>query len=152
MIRPFELRNLTWREVEQHVTEDMRRVHAAWLEHGPCTTRVLAARSGISLLTLRPRTTDLYQIGLVECVARHGTEGIYEYRSHAHAEQAEAWREERVSNRQKTRATLGKLPAFRTREELVRWAASVMGQEAKARRLRRHEAMNDCEQMELLSA
>lgn len=95
-MKPTDLRNATWREALGHVTEDMLRVHAAWLAHGPGTTRQVAERSGISLLTLRPRTTDLYKLGLVELVdAKLGTrssEGIYRFIRPSEAEASQSWR------------------------------------------------------------
>lgn len=84
-MKPADLRNATWAEVQTHLGEDLLRVHAAYLEHGPGTTRQLSEKSGISLLTLRPRTTDLYQLGLVECTGRTGSEGIYSHVPHATA-------------------------------------------------------------------
>lgn len=92
-MKPSDLRNATWAEVQQHLGEDMLRVHAAWLAHGPGTTREIAEKSGISLLTFRPRTTDLYQLGYVACIGSSsaGNEGIYRGRTDAEAEQA--WNE-----------------------------------------------------------
>lgn len=135
-MKPADLRNANWTEVQQHVTEDMRRVHAAWRDHGPGTTRQIAAKSGISLLTLRPRTTDLYQLGMVECTSRTGNEGIYEYRTEAQAQSAEAWREDRQSHTQGKRATVGTPPVFTSRAAMVAWAASIMGREARIKRRR----------------
>lgn len=91
-MRPIDLRNATWSEVLGHITEDMARVHAAWQQHGPGTTRQVAERSGLSLLTLRPRTTDLYKLGLVELTDQAGNEGVYEYRHSAEALAAAVWR------------------------------------------------------------
>ena len=88
-MKPTDLRNATWAEVQRHLTEDMLRVHEAWEMYGPGTTRAIAERSGISLLTFRPRTSDLYQLGLVECIGRTGCEGIYAAR--AIVEAKEAW-------------------------------------------------------------
>ena len=92
-MKPTDLRNLCWRDVLTHVTEDMVRVHLAWQAHGPGTTREVAQRSGISLLTFRPRTTDLHALGLVELVGDKGAEGgIYAHVERAHAEASGAWR------------------------------------------------------------
>lgn len=44
---------------------------------GPCTTRQLAESSGMSLLTVRPRVTELLELGLVELSGRLGREGVY---------------------------------------------------------------------------
>lgn len=93
-MKPADLRNATWREVLQHLTEDLVRVHLAWQAHGPGTTRQIAQRSGISLLTLRPRTTDLCKLGLVALADRSGNEGIYTARSRAEAEASGHWQKE----------------------------------------------------------
>lgn len=93
-MKPADLRNATWREVSQHVTEDMIRVHNAWLTHGPCTTRELAERAETSLLTIRPRTTDLCKLGLVRLSDHNGNEGIYSFVSTEAAEASQTWRRE----------------------------------------------------------
>ncbi len=77
-MKPADLRNATWREVQEHLNDDLVRVHLAYVQFGPGTTRAVSERSGISLLTLRPRTTDLFQLGLVKLVAKAtGNEGVY---------------------------------------------------------------------------
>jgi hypothetical protein len=86
-MKPADLRNATWREVQTHLSDDLHRVHAAWLEHGPGTTRQVSDRSGISLLTFRPRTTDLCDFGLVRLISRSGTEGVYAHVTAAEAEE-----------------------------------------------------------------
>jgi hypothetical protein len=45
--------------------------------HGPGTTREMARKSGLELLTFRPRTTELLELGLVELVDGVDGEGIY---------------------------------------------------------------------------
>jgi len=49
--------------------------------HGPHTTRELSRLSGIDLLTLRPRMTELCLMGFAECIGTegvgHNAEGIY---------------------------------------------------------------------------
>ncbi len=91
---PADLRDKQWHEVLTHVTDDMVKVHGAFLRHGgPGTTREVAQASGISLLTFRPRTTDLYKLGLVELVGTRGNEGLYAYRSSDQAHASGAWRE-----------------------------------------------------------
>jgi hypothetical protein len=90
-MKPTDLRNATWRDVLTHLTEDMVRVHLAWQAHGPGTTREVAQKSGISLLTLRPRTTDLYKLGLVVLVDTEANNGIYAARTREEAEISCAW-------------------------------------------------------------
>jgi len=132
---PIDIRNATWDEVLTHVSEDMLRVHRAWKDYGPGTTRQVAERAGISLLTLRPRTTELYQLGLVECTGEEKANGIYEYRSEVQAEASKAWREERKSHRQRhgRSAPVGE-PKFASMEQKVKWAASIMSQYGKQKR------------------
>jgi predicted transcriptional regulator len=78
-MKPIDFRNETWRDVELRVEGLRRDVYYALAKAGACTTRQLAEKSGIDLLTVRPRVTELYQIGLVELVNEEsgGGEGIY---------------------------------------------------------------------------
>lgn len=46
-------------------------------QHGPCTTRQLSERSAMSIFTVRPRVTELLELGMVELVGREGREGVY---------------------------------------------------------------------------
>lgn len=134
-MKPADLRNATWREVQSHITADMLRVHAAWQQFGPGTTRQVAARSGISLLTLRPRTTDLYQLGLVELTTSEGHEGIYAFCSLESAETSAKWRSLKPETKP---AALG-IPGEPTTTQLS-WAAGMMAQ-ARANKRRRAEEM-----------
>ena len=64
-MKPVDYRNATWAEIQRNLSGMKRRVYEAWLRHGPGTTADVAVKSGISILTFRPRTTDLFQMGLV---------------------------------------------------------------------------------------
>lgn len=79
-MKPIDFRNLTFEDLQGALSGMRRRVYEAWITHGPGTTAEVALRAQISLLTFRPRTTDLYQIGLVELVAdqKPGHEGRYQ--------------------------------------------------------------------------
>ncbi len=74
---PIDFRNATYEHLRTHLTGLREKVWVAWIAHGPATTREAAKLSGIDLLTFRPRTTELYQLGGV-CLAedtetrRHG--------------------------------------------------------------------------------
>lgn len=80
-------------------------VYCAFLNHGPMTTRQAAQASGIDLLTVRPRTTELLQAGFVFEVLADGhqgtTEGVYVARTR---EEFNAWvvaqRHDEVSGQQ----------------------------------------------------
>lgn len=57
--------------------------------HGPSTTRRVAESTFISILTVRPRMTELAQLGLVEAVDRNEDGAIYQAVPEWKA--AEAW-------------------------------------------------------------
>lgn len=81
-MKPADLRNATFDKVCDDLQGRLLEVYRAWCEHGPATTRDLATWSGISILNVRPRTTDLFTLGLVELVGdRRGQEGIYRARA-----------------------------------------------------------------------
>lgn len=80
-MKPIDFRNETFDQIRARVTEDRELVHRAWLAHGPGTTREVSAKAGIDLLTLRPRSTELYQIGLLELADKDGHQGVYRART-----------------------------------------------------------------------
>lgn len=80
-MKPTDIRNLNWSQLHERVSGLRAAVLEALRMAGPCTTRQLAAKSGIDLLTVRPRITELEQLGFVECIGG-GTEGVYRARSH----------------------------------------------------------------------
>lgn len=109
-MKPIDFRNETFDMLHQRLTSLRRQAYHHWIEHGPGTTREVAQRCGMDLLTFRPRTTELFQIGLVvvdeSASARpqgDGTpaEGIYKART---LEEWQAWyqkeREAAVSGQQ----------------------------------------------------
>jgi hypothetical protein len=75
-MKPIDYRNATWEHVQAHLSGLRQQVYTAFVHYGPGTTRELATRSGISILTLRPRTTELLQLGFVEMLG--GTEDCRE--------------------------------------------------------------------------
>lgn len=85
-MEPIDYRNATFAEVKKRIRGARAAVLAAWQKHGPCTTEELAERSGLSILTLRPRTTELYQLGFVELASSQAGAGIYRARSAGAAE------------------------------------------------------------------
>lgn len=77
-MKPTNIRDATFSSLRQNLGDARKAVYEAWVVHGPATTRELARKSGIDILTLRPRTTDLYNLGLVELVGTERTfEGVY---------------------------------------------------------------------------
>ena len=73
----------TWDRMRAHLSRLELRVLDELRVHGPCTTRALSGRSGIGLLSVRPRVCDLCAAHLADCVGREGGEGVYRARSDA---------------------------------------------------------------------
>ena len=84
------IRLATWADIQEHIQGRRLAALQAFREHGPGTTREVAERSRMDLLTLRPRVTELYQLGFIRLVSsqkpainggqsgQRGHEGIYE--------------------------------------------------------------------------
>ncbi|MBI5770871.1 MAG: hypothetical protein HZA93_24045 [Verrucomicrobia bacterium] len=64
-MKPIDYRNATFAQVRATISGQREAVWQAWCQHGPCTTEDLAARAGISILNVRPRTTELVEMGFV---------------------------------------------------------------------------------------
>lgn len=113
-MKPFDFRNATWSDLQATVQGRRLAVLAAWREHGPGTTRAVALKAGMDILAFRPRTTELYQLGLIDLApTAHGTrntehEGIYRALTEAEAmaaffdRQEEARREAQLELRLKS--------------------------------------------------
>jgi hypothetical protein len=100
-MKTTDVRNHSFDRIQGALCGLRAAVHAAWERHGPCTTQELAQRSGLSLLSLRPRTTELCELGLVELVGEErGACGIYRARTLAQVEQdfasRRAWNAEQM--------------------------------------------------------
>jgi len=75
---PTEIRDESFAALRPEVLTGCRRtVFEALLAGEPCTTRELADRIGMSLLTVRPRVTELLQSGLVVLAGKRGHQGVY---------------------------------------------------------------------------
>ncbi len=67
-MKPIDYRNETWEMVQARVVDLRLDVWLAFLRHGPGTTREVAHRCGMEILNLRPRATELYQLGFLQLV------------------------------------------------------------------------------------
>jgi len=67
-MKATDFRNATFESIRNDLEGMRLAVYDAWVKHGPATTRDLARLCGIDLLTVRPRTTELLQLGLLEVV------------------------------------------------------------------------------------
>ncbi len=79
-MKPIDYRNDTWDSLQERLTGLREDVYHAWQVYGPGTTREVAAKAGIDILTFRPRTTELFQMGFVEVVedAQSVGEAVYQ--------------------------------------------------------------------------
>ena len=83
-MKPIDYRNETWADVKGRMDAVRLHIWEVMLEpvnRVPMTTREIAAVTGVDLLTVRPRVTELYQMGFVEVVddgsGKRGKEGYY---------------------------------------------------------------------------
>ncbi len=92
-MKPIDLRNATWSEIRGRLHDLRLSAYEAYLNHGPGTTREVARASGMDLLTLRPRTTELLQLGFLVLVNPTGDHRPKEgtYRALTEAEAMDAW-------------------------------------------------------------
>ena len=84
-MKPVDFRNETFATIQNRIAGSRAAVYGAWAKHGPCTTEQLAGRSGLSILSLRPRTTELVQLGFI-CLAETqdaAGSGVYRVRTQA---------------------------------------------------------------------
>ena len=72
-----DLRNATYAGLMERLPELRLLVYRAYQAHGPGTTRQVAYESGIDLLSFRPRSTELQQLGLVVQIGHWDNQGIY---------------------------------------------------------------------------
>jgi hypothetical protein len=75
---PEQIRNANWAEIEKHMQGSRETVYNCLLAFGRCTTSELALKMQHSVLSVRPRITELCDLGLVELVGKAGHEGIYQ--------------------------------------------------------------------------
>lgn len=89
-MKPIDFRNTTFAELQSRITGQRAAATKAWAGHGPGTTAQVAERSGMSVLNLRPRTTELVQLGFVCLDAVQPAKGEGRYRLRTPSEHA-AW-------------------------------------------------------------
>lgn len=91
---PAELRNHNFATLRDSLAERRRDVYRAFCDHGPATTFELSEKSGIGILTVRPRTCELAEMGLL-CKAGERVENGKRVTVYAITDRATwtAWRE-----------------------------------------------------------
>ncbi len=80
-MKPIDFRNETFEQLRGRLSGLRERVWIAWLAFSPGTTRAVAIQAKMDILTFRPRTTELLQMGALRLAADQpgGTEGVYEF-------------------------------------------------------------------------
>lgn len=80
VMRPIthQTRRLAYDQVKPKVTQLQAQVLAYLKRYGPLTTRNTATAMGVSILTVRPRMTELLQAGLVRAIGRNHDGALYE--------------------------------------------------------------------------
>ncbi len=68
---------MTWAGIQARLTGMRARAYYAWRAFPNRTTEECAALSGMNLLTFRPRTTELVQMGLVVGAGMRDGNGLY---------------------------------------------------------------------------
>lgn len=89
-MKPVDFRNATFAELEIRLAGMREAVLAAWRLHGPGTTEQIAERSDIGILALRPRTTELFELGFLMLAEVQTVKGAGIYRMRTHSEHL-AW-------------------------------------------------------------
>lgn len=76
-MKPIDIRNENWESIYGRLSKERL---DAWIKLGsvgPCTTRKLAEAMGLRVEDVRPRVTELYQMGFVVLSSKVGKEGVY---------------------------------------------------------------------------
>jgi predicted transcriptional regulator len=87
-MKPIDYRKATFAAIQGHLEGNRRIVYDALRTLGPQTTRALAQLAKMDLLTVRPRITELIDLGLVMLCddgGRRAKEGTYRALSRAEA-------------------------------------------------------------------
>jgi hypothetical protein len=67
-MKPTDYRYMTWEDIQEHLVEDRLAVYNSLQVWGPCTTRQLGVYMSLDVLSVRPRVTELCQMGLARVV------------------------------------------------------------------------------------
>lgn len=88
-MQPVDYRNAAWEEIAARLDKNRNAVYLALQRHGAATTRDLAKAMGWDILNVRPRVTELFQLGFVAVdESSGGAEGTYRALSWSDARRA----------------------------------------------------------------
>lgn len=105
-MKPIDYRNASFEDLRARLQGERMKVLSAWRQHGRGTTAEIAQKAEISILSFRPRTTELYQLGFLKLVNadERGTEGVYQ--AATDVEVLETFRRRRDAEQRKETQTL----------------------------------------------
>jgi DNA-binding transcriptional ArsR family regulator len=95
-MKPTDIRNENFTTLRAGLDERRAAVLRQLAVFGPCTTRELATNAAQDILSVRPRVTELVQLGLVVLHDRERGEGVYRVATQA---EWEAWRTSLIEER-----------------------------------------------------
>ena len=80
---PVDFRNATFASLQAKLAGQRAVVLQAWRAYGPGTTAEVSERADLSILTFRPRTTELVELGFVRLADDAGRKncGVYRVRT-----------------------------------------------------------------------
>jgi predicted ArsR family transcriptional regulator len=92
----LRIKQLNWQQMQAQLTGNRKTIWEAMVRLKLATTRQIADATGISLLTVRPRVSELVELGFAECAGKETrkttgrtvTDGIYKARTIAQVEGA----------------------------------------------------------------
>ena len=82
---PVDIRNENFEAIFGRLTEMRFQAWVALKMYGPGTTREIAGAAGMDILTLRPRVTELCDLGFAYLAGRAGRAGVYAARNYEEA-------------------------------------------------------------------
>jgi hypothetical protein len=79
-MKPIDFSRMTYADIEDSLGETRMAIWNCMRKHGPMTTRQISETTGICILTVRPRVTELLCLNLayLRDDVRHGHEGVYD--------------------------------------------------------------------------
>lgn len=89
-MKPVDFRNATFADLRDRLAGQRALALAVWRTHGPGTTQQVADRAGMSVLSFRPRSTELGQLGYICLADTQPSKGEGVYRARTPEEHA-AW-------------------------------------------------------------
>jgi predicted transcriptional regulator len=92
-MKPTDIRDQSFDTLRATLDDRRSLVLRQLAVHGPCTTRELATNAALDILSVRPRVTELLQLGLVILDGRERGEGIYRVATQG---EWEAWHDEQM--------------------------------------------------------